>query len=183
MNKKKNGFTLIELLVVIAIISLLASIVFTSLSSTRAKARNSRRLAEIHQIQNSFNLYLLNNNDKYPAVAQGTYCIGVPSSQTCWGDRNMPGSDILFNALIYYLNPLPADPLPTRGWGDRYLYLDGVTPPGCVAGAVTGKFILWRPDVQPASDQDCLGKGFFSCCGTGGPCMNNGGLYCAYKID
>src|SRR3990167_10641098 len=91
MNKKKNGFTLIELLVVIAIISLLASIVFTSLSSTRAKARNSRRLAEIHQIQNSFNLYLLNNNDKYPAVAQGTYCIGVPSSQTCWGDRNMPG--------------------------------------------------------------------------------------------
>jgi len=52
------GFTLIELLVVIAIISLLSSVVFASLNSARAKARDAKRISEIKQIQKGLELYI-----------------------------------------------------------------------------------------------------------------------------
>ncbi len=61
VRKNIKGFTLIELLVVVAIISLLSSIVFASLNSARAKARDSKKIQEFRQLVTAFNLYL----DKY----------------------------------------------------------------------------------------------------------------------
>jgi prepilin-type N-terminal cleavage/methylation domain-containing protein len=57
IKKYKYGFTLIELLVVVAIISLLSSIVFASLNTARAKARDARRLSDARQIQLAIQLY------------------------------------------------------------------------------------------------------------------------------
>ena len=54
---KKSGFTLIELLVVVSIISLLASIIFASITSARSKAKDARRRQELHSIQNAMELY------------------------------------------------------------------------------------------------------------------------------
>lgn len=53
MNIKtaRKGFTLIELLVVIAIIGVLASVVLASLNTARRKSRDTRRVADIKQIQ------------------------------------------------------------------------------------------------------------------------------------
>lgn len=70
--KNKNterGFTLIELLVVIAIIGLLSSIVLASLSSARAKSRDSKRVAEMRNIEESLHLYAINNNGNIPMSA------------------------------------------------------------------------------------------------------------------
>ena len=53
----KKGFTLIELLVVIAIIGLLSSVVLASLNTARAKARDSRRMADLKNIQTALLLY------------------------------------------------------------------------------------------------------------------------------
>lgn len=66
MNKK--GFTLIELLVVIAIIGLLSTLAVVALSSAREKARDSKRLADLKQIQTALELYYTDNN-AYPIEA------------------------------------------------------------------------------------------------------------------
>ena len=74
MFKKKlgqKGFTLIELLVVIAIIGILSSVVLVSLQSSRAKARDAKRIADIGGIQQALALYYDSNN-QYPPEADAT---------------------------------------------------------------------------------------------------------------
>ena len=78
-----KGFTLIELLVVIAIVGILSSVVLASLNSARLKSRDTRRLADIKQIQNAITLYFDANavypTDIYaPGVLAPTYIPAVP---------------------------------------------------------------------------------------------------------
>lgn len=61
----KAGFTLIELLVVIAIIGILSSVVLASLNSARTKARDTRRVSDLKQVQVALELYY-DANSKYP---------------------------------------------------------------------------------------------------------------------
>lgn len=58
---KNKGFTLIEMLIVIAIIGILSSMILVGLGSARAKARDSRRISDIRQIQNGLEIYYSNN--------------------------------------------------------------------------------------------------------------------------
>ena len=51
---QKKGFTLIELLVVIAIIALLATIGVVAFGSAQAKARDSKRVADVSNVQTAF---------------------------------------------------------------------------------------------------------------------------------
>ncbi len=61
-----KGFTLIELLVVIAIIGLLATVVMTSLSVSRARAEIAKVLTDYKSLSNALELYRQNNNGTYP---------------------------------------------------------------------------------------------------------------------
>lgn len=61
--KNKRAFTLIELLVVIAIIGLLAGTIMVSLSSSRKKARDSRRKLDLDQLSLTLEDYY---NDQSP---------------------------------------------------------------------------------------------------------------------
>lgn len=65
-NTKKKAFTLIELLVVIAIIGILATLAVVSLQSARARARDSKRVADVKQMQTALELYF-NDNNSYPS--------------------------------------------------------------------------------------------------------------------
>jgi prepilin-type N-terminal cleavage/methylation domain-containing protein len=56
-TRKQKGFTLIELLVVIAIIGLLSTLAVFSLSAARSKARDTKRLSDIRNIQSALELY------------------------------------------------------------------------------------------------------------------------------
>lgn len=57
ITKKNSGFTLIELLVVISIIGLLSSVVLTSLSTVRVRARQAVRMQDLRNINNAIQAF------------------------------------------------------------------------------------------------------------------------------
>src|SRR3990167_7525740 len=57
ISKAKKGLTLIELLIVIAIIGLLATLAIVSLTTAQQKARDTKRVADIKQLQNAVELF------------------------------------------------------------------------------------------------------------------------------
>lgn len=65
ITKNHRGFTLIELLVVIAIISLLSSIILSSVSSVRMKARDTKVVSDFRQVKTALALYY-DKYGKYP---------------------------------------------------------------------------------------------------------------------
>jgi len=65
-DNKQKGFTLLELLVVIGIIGLLASIIVVNLTGARKRARDTKRVADIRNIQTANEDYY-GKNGKYPA--------------------------------------------------------------------------------------------------------------------
>lgn len=56
--KNKKGFTLVELMVVMSIISLMSSLVFASVNTARARARDSARYSAVQQMRNAIELYI-----------------------------------------------------------------------------------------------------------------------------
>lgn len=71
MNKNKTliklGFTLIEVMVTMSIISLLSSVVFSSVKSSRTKAVDTATESQAGQFRNGLNLYKLDNGS-YPSA-------------------------------------------------------------------------------------------------------------------
>ncbi|MDO8517898.1 MAG: type II secretion system protein [bacterium] len=95
-KKNKGGFTLVELLVVIALIGLLSTILLTSLTQARVKARDSQRVGQFRQINSALELYF-NLYDHYPPVLNlpswtGTLCSDDP---TC-----LANSDVSWDAMV-----------------------------------------------------------------------------------
>lgn len=67
--KQRKGFTLIEILIVCAVIAVLAGITVLFSGPSRMKARDSRRLSDITQIQAALESYFAEQprtNAKYP---------------------------------------------------------------------------------------------------------------------
>ena len=81
LARAPRGFTLIELLVVIAIIGILSSIVLASLNTSRLKARDARRMADMNTLQKALALYN-DNHGGYPVAAASTTLTGSDSVST-----------------------------------------------------------------------------------------------------
>jgi len=69
-KKRDLGFTLIELMIVITIIGLLSGMILVGLGRVRSLGRDTRRLADLRQVQNGLELYF-NARGTYPTY-QGT---------------------------------------------------------------------------------------------------------------
>lgn len=100
MNKK--GFTLIELLIVIAIIGLLSTLAVVALGSARVKARDSKRLADLKQLQTALELYYTDQN----AYPPGT---GIALGSTNYACLNSTGFTTA-GCASPYMGLVPLDP-------------------------------------------------------------------------
>ena len=100
MNKK--GFTLIELLIVIAIIGLLSTLAVVALGSARVKARDSKRLADLKQLQTALELYYTDKNE-YPVGAG--LSLGAAAS-ACLNNAGFAAT----GCASPYMGKVPVDP-------------------------------------------------------------------------
>lgn len=118
--KNKKGFTLIELLVTIAIISLLASIVFASISSARDKANTTKAVVQGKEINKAIELSRLANNSLPVNTSTSESVKELVSS------GNSPTVQNTFQE--YYSGDIPEVATSVSGEGDTdYYYIsDGV---------------------------------------------------------
>ncbi len=108
MRKSNKGFTLIELLVVIAIIGLLSTLAVVALNSARQKSRDSKRVADIKQVQTALELYFADQNG-YPASFSGDLGEDTGSESLCsTGWASSCGSNTTYMGLVPSA-PTPAD--------------------------------------------------------------------------
>jgi prepilin-type N-terminal cleavage/methylation domain-containing protein len=113
-SSNQKGFTLIELLVVIAIIGVLSTLAIVALGGARAKARDSRRVADIKQLATALELYYADNNS-YPAIitpgealkspsGDTTYLGKIPSNPTPRTDGDCADSDYIYSSSGSYFS-------------------------------------------------------------------------------
>lgn len=107
------GFTLIELLIVIAIVGLLSAMIFFTLNDARAKARDTRRIADLRQIATALEAHI-NATGGYPGEAgwcdsskgvTATNCVGF--SGNFWPS----GGGLITLETAGSISKLPVDPL------------------------------------------------------------------------
>lgn len=114
-----RAFTLVELLVVIAIVGLLSSVAVVSLTGARLKARNAKRLADIKQLYNAFEIGL-SANGSTPSTGGDVWVCASPSCGGGWAGFVANATVDAF--LAPYLPNKPVDPIDsTRGY-NGYVY-------------------------------------------------------------
>jgi prepilin-type N-terminal cleavage/methylation domain-containing protein len=132
----KKGFTIIELLAVIAIIGILSAIVLSSLSTIRAKSRDSKRQADMAQMKLAMELFY-DANSRYPNC-------GSPSPITCCstGPCGPSGTWSAMEVISQgFLPSMPTDPINSTGSsGYGYFYYRGFKK--------IGDYLFCRTDVD-----------------------------------
>ena len=108
-NRPRKAFTLIELLVVIAIIGLIATLSVLALTNARINARDTKRFADIKQMQTALDLFF-NDAGRYPSIEEfnsgkleyysssgtTTYVVQMPAAPV-QADGDCSNSDNLYN--------------------------------------------------------------------------------------
>jgi prepilin-type N-terminal cleavage/methylation domain-containing protein len=131
-NTKKRGFTLIELLVVIAIIGILATLAVVALQQARSRARDSKRMADMKQVQTALELFF-NENGRYPTTEE-------------WNS----GSIVSSSGGEAFMYSIPSAPSPADGGcleaSNTYIYIPQNGGASYTIDFCTGKQVSDMPD-------------------------------------
>lgn len=120
-TQKKRAFTLVEMLVVISIIGVLSTIVFSSFSQSRERARVAKRVADLKQVQNALEFYYAVNRS-YPSSGPTWF----RSECNAWG--GLSANNVIPGLVPTYLPAMPSDPSMDReGNVSCYIYASNGT--------------------------------------------------------
>ncbi len=109
-DRSRAGFTLVELIIVMAIIGILAGVVLVNVGPQREKARRTRAIADIKEMDTMLEIYHADNGD-YPTSQQGLQAlITEPSTPPVPGNWQGP--------YMKNRRQPPLDP-----WGNEYVYV------------------------------------------------------------
>jgi len=167
---------------------MLSSVILASLNDARAKARDTLRLQNIHQLETAFNMYANDNGGNFPTTGiNAPACLGKASGVSCWkSSGGLVGNDTINSAFSKYIK-IPQDPLSNRtSGGDSYLYLNNSQSQGVAVGCINQyqntPMIVWMPDKSTTNnDSMCKGVGVYACCGSVN-CASSDTGYCAYFL-
>jgi general secretion pathway protein G len=123
---KNKGFTLIELLVVVAIIGILSSVVLSSLTSARDKAKYTSAKVDIDQLKKSMFMFKIDKGELPPLGDLCSACSNPPNST--W--------TLTVDALVnggYLSGRIDKDP-----WGNYYGYDDN----DCNSGQNSASYVF-----------------------------------------
>ncbi|MCD6178239.1 prepilin-type N-terminal cleavage/methylation domain-containing protein [bacterium] len=116
-SSKNKGFTIPELLVIITIIVIIATLTYVYyLAPSKARGRDSRRIAEINDIRKAIQMYYIDHGHYPTSTESETWCsleITDPSDpRYC---------DYLRDALVpHYIKDLPQDPRALQTEGSKF---------------------------------------------------------------
>ena len=118
-KSNSKGFTLIELLVVIAIIGLLSTLAVVALNSARQKSRDSKRVADIKQMQTALELFFADANG-YPYMGASAVTLGSASYKSLCKDNPTTVAGAVYKASCAgtdttYMGLVPQAPTPQDG--------------------------------------------------------------------
>jgi len=151
MFKQKQGFTLIELLVVIAIIGILATLAVVALQQARQNARDSKRMADMKQVQTALELFF-NENGRYPTTEE-------------WNS----GSIVSSSTGETFMYSIPSAPTPADGdcleASNSYIYIPSINGNTYTIDFCTGKQVS---DLPEGAKQMTPGGIIFGSSGSGG---------------
>lgn len=123
---RRVGFTLIELLVVIGIIALLSVMAIAALQSARSRSRDARRVSDIKQIQNAFELYFAEMGEYPPTVPVAGENLG-DASASCLVATASAWTTLAACSGKVMMGQVPSDPANTGSY--VYEYAPQGTPP------------------------------------------------------
>jgi len=110
----RGGFTLLELLIVIAIIGLIATFAAFSFQSSRLRSRDTKRVADLTQVQKALELGF-NQGNGYPIAASSVNLGDASHSALCGKDATIGFVEDTSAANCdtdkIYMGLIPSDPL------------------------------------------------------------------------
>ena len=128
-NSSCAAFTLVELLIVLGIISTLITISIVSFRTAQVRARDTERISDIRQYQNSLEIFANKNNSLYPTFQSPI----VASSVLC---------------PVLEAVGCPEDPRPASAGIAYQYYSDGAG----IAGSPTATSYVLYAELEGSSD-------------------------------
>ncbi len=115
IKQENKAFTLLEIIVVVAIIGLLSAVIFSIISSARAKGRDAKRVSDIRQINTAIGMYQNDHAGNPPDLGNPSCVNFYTYDPSCFAssETGIINWQNLKTQLEPYLKILPEDPCPS----------------------------------------------------------------------